>query len=146
MGLNPGKKSKNLSDMSSTPDTDYQPPSVEECEEFEYPFIVDDQLNGTYRMRHYDDKIVDFAICLMHDEMTAREDKNIVRSDCDHSCIHRHAYRRDGTDILKGHRGKGVKPIPQAPDGYSVVHMHYDQEYEWVYGGAQEHYQRWRRS
>lgn len=146
MGLNPGKKDHNLADMSAGTKTDYTPPSTAECRVDEFTFVIDEKLNGTYRMNHFESKIVDFALSLVHDEMTARDDKNIVRSDCDHSCVHRHAYRKDGTDILSGHQGKGVIPIPPAPDGYSIVDMHYDQEYGWVFDQPDEHCNRWRRS
>lgn len=146
MGLNPGKKPKNLADMGSKPETDYVLPPEDECSEDKYTFVIDGELNGSYRMRHYDGKIVDFSFSVMHDEQTVREDRNIARSDCDHSCIHRHAYRKDGYDTLKGKDGKGVIPIPPAPDGFEVVERHYAGEYEWVFDGAHEHYEKWRRS
>lgn len=146
MGLNPGKKDKNLADMSEPIEASYDPPDPADCNLDSYTFIIDEALNGSYRMHHYDGKIVDFSVSVLHDEQTVRDDRNIVRSDCKHSCIHRHAYRRDGTDMLGGKDGKGTIPIPPAPKGYAVVDMHYDEEYTWAIDGAHEHYERWRRS
>ncbi|MBU8578038.1 hypothetical protein [Brevibacterium luteolum] len=145
MALNPGKRQRKLPDMSVFEPEQYTPPDPDDCEIDEYTFVVSGQLKGHYRIHHMNGKVVDFSIALLHDQ-SIRDDRNLARSDCDHGCIHRHLYLKDGSDALGGHTGKGVIAIPPGEAGYDVVHHHYDREYEWVIENSAEHLDRWRRS
>lgn len=145
MGLNPGRKNRNLADMSDYEPEVYHPPPAKDCEIDEYTFVINGPLRGHFRAHHYQGKVVDFSFSLVHDQHI-RNDGNLVRADCDHGCVHRHRYLKDGSDVLGGHTGKDVISIPPGPDGYNLVHQQYDEQYAWVFENVDQHLERWRSS
>lgn len=98
MGLNPGKKARNLVDMGEIPKPFEYTVSPYAREIFDYEISLGDGINLRQWAVGYDNLIVDFAFVQFVDALYESNDtdKNVdvARIDCCHSEVHRHQFYR----------------------------------------------------
>ena len=100
MGLNPGRKRRNLVDMSSIPGSFEYVVSEEAIEGLNYPVSLGGGNTLQVRTMERGHKIVDFSLNQFvepeYEGNLSGENVDVARIDCCHSEVHRHQYYRNG--------------------------------------------------
>lgn len=146
MGLNPGRKRRNLVDMTSVPEKFEYVVSEDALEGLDYSVPLGGGTVLQVRTMERDYKVVDFSLNQFvepeYEGNYSGRNVDVARIDCCHSEVHRHQFYRDGHPQNR-YVIHDLKCEPDHENAENVVNRCYDSCYEEMTDNWESHLERW---